>query len=191
MARPIKIIWSVELLKQFAEAYATTPNHELARRFNMSISSIRRKGKELNLCKDSFCKCKLSFNTWIQIQELFHDHSNTEIAKIVKVSLRSVERVASILGCRMLREEKNKVISVGIRKGLKSESRRRIFGINTKYNRPIGKDKSRYEAAEQLKQHGYIVIKGSMTAYYNDTMERYEDIENNAITNGFRLLLWE
>lgn len=191
MARPIKIVWSVELLKQFSEAYATTPNHELAKRFNMSISSIRRKGKELNLCKDSFCKCKLSFNTWIQIQELFHDHSNTEIAKIVKVSLRSVERVASILGCRMLREEKNKVISVGIRKGLKSESRRRIFGLNTNYNRPIGKDKSRNEAAEKLKQHGYIVIKGSMTAYYNDTMERYEDIENNAITNGFRLLLWE
>ena len=191
MEKKKKIIWSVELLKQFAEAYATTPNHELAKRFNMSISSIRRKGKELNLCKDSFCKCKLSFNTWIQIQELFHDHSNTEIAKIVKVSLRSVERVASILGCRMLREEKNKVISVGIRKGLKSESRRRIFGLNTSYNRPIGKDKSRYEAAEQLKQHGYIVIKGSMTAYYNDTMERYEDIENNAITNGFRLLLWE
>ena len=121
---------------------------------------------------------------------MFHDHSNTEIAKIVKVSLRSVERVASILGCRMLREEKNKVISVGIRKGLKSESRRRIFGLNTSYNRPIGKDKSRNEAAEKLKQHGYIVIKGSMTAYYNDTMERYEDIEKNAITNGFRLLLW-
>jgi hypothetical protein len=102
-----------------------------------------------------------------------------------------VQRIAKSLGCQLVREERNKIIAIGTSKGLKSELRRRIFGINTKYNRPIGKDKSRYEAAEQLKQHGYIVIKGSMTAYYNDTMERYEDIENNAITNGFRLLLWE
>ncbi len=191
MARPIKIVWSVDLLEQFAEAYATTPNHELAKRYNMSISSIRRKAKELNLRKDTFCKGRKGFQTWIMVQELYQDHSYCEIAKMAKVSVRTIERIARYLGCRMLREEKNKVISVGTRKGLKSQLRRRIFGLDTYYNRPIGTEKSRNEAAEQLKQHGYIVIKGSMTAYYNDTMERYEDIEKNAITNGFRLLLWE
>lgn len=190
MARPIKIVWSVELLEQFAEAYATTPNHELAKRFNMSISSIRRKAKELNLKKDKFCKGRKGFQTWILVQELYRDHSYSEIAKKAKVTVRTIERIASKLGCRMLREEKNKMLSAGIGKGLKSELRRRIFGLDTKYNRPIGTDKLRNEAAEKLKQHGYIVIKGSMTAYYSDTMERYEDIENNAIAYGFRLLLW-
>lgn len=190
MARPIKIVWSVELLEQFAEAYATTPNHELAKRFNMSISSIRRKAKELNLTKDKFCKGRKGFHTWILVQELYRDHSYSEIAKKAKVTVRTIERIASKLGCRMLREEKNKVLSAGIGKGLKSELRRRIFGLDTNYNRPIGTDRSRKEAAEKLKQHGYIVIKGSMTAYYSDTMERYEDVENNAIANGFRLLLW-
>ena len=190
MARPIKIVWSVELLEQFAEAYATTPNHELAKRFNMSISSIRRKAKELNLKKDSFCKGRNGFQTWILVQDLYRDHSYSEIAKKAKVTVRTIERIARKLGCRMLREEKNKVLSAGISKGLKSQLRRRIFGLDTYYNRPIGTDKSRNEAAEELKQHGYIVIKCSMTAYYNDTMERYEDVENNAINNGFRLLLW-
>lgn len=190
MARPIKIVWSVERLEQFAEAYATTPNHELAKRFNMSISSIRRKAKELNLKKDSLCKGRNGFQTWILVQELYRDHSYSEIAKKAKVTVRTIERIARKLGCRMLREEKNKVLSAGISKGLKSQLRRRIFGLDTNYNRPIGTDKSRNEAAEKLKQHGYIVIKGSMTAYYSDTMERYEDIENNAINNGFRLLQW-
>ena len=128
MARPIKIVWSVELLKQFAEAYATTPNHELAKRFNMSISSIRRKAKELNLKKDKFCKGRKGFRTWILVQELYRDHSNSEIAKKAKVTVRTIERIASKLGCRMLREEKNKVLSAGIGKGLKSELRRRLFG---------------------------------------------------------------
>ena len=190
MARP-KTFWTLELIEQFAEEYATTPNYILAKRYRMSISSIRRKAKELNLYKDALCKYKSTFQTWILVQELFGDFSYDEIAKKAGVCRKTVQRIAKSLGCQLVREERNKIIATGTSKGLKSELRRRIFGINTKYNRPIGKDKSRYEAAEQLKQHGYIVIKGSMTAYYNDTMERYEDIENNAITNGFRLLLWE
>ena len=50
----------------------------------MSISSIRRKAKELNLYKDALCKYKSTFQTWILVQELFGDFSYDEIATQMK-----------------------------------------------------------------------------------------------------------
>ena len=189
MARP-QSNWTIELLEEFAEAYAATPNHKLAKRYNVSVSTIRRKAKELNLYKDALCKYKSTFQTWMLVQDLFGDYSYDDIAKKTGVSRSTVKRIVKSLGCQLMREERNKILATNISKGLKSELRRRIFGLDNYYDRPIGMDKYRIEAANQLKEHGYIVIKGSMTAYYSDTMERYEDIENNAINNGFRLLLW-
>ena len=188
MARPKKM-WTIEVLEQFALEYATTPNHLLAKRYNVSISFIRRKAKELNLFKDALYKCRSQ--TWFLVQELYFDFSYSEIAKRAGVSKKTVERIAKRLNLQRLREEKNKMIALGTSRGLRSDIRRRLFGLETYYNRPIVSDKSRTEVANELRKYGYIVIKGSMTAYYNDTMERYEDIEENAIANGFRMLLWE
>ena len=189
MARP-KTIWSKALLEQLSEAYATTPNHVLAKQFNVSVSTIRRKAKDLNLSKVGLCKSKNYHQTWNLVKELFGEHSYNDIAKKAKVSGKTIARVAKRLGYKLLKEDRNRIIAIGTSKGLKSELRKRIFGLDTSYNRPIGKDKSRKEVAKQLVKHGYLVIKGSMTAYYNDTMERYEDIEKNAIANGFRLMQW-
>jgi hypothetical protein len=156
----------------------------------VSVSTIRRKAKDLNLSKVGLCKSKNYHQTWNLVKELFGEHSYNDIAKKAKVSAKTIARVAKRLGYKLLKEDRNRIIAIGTSKGLKSELRKRIFGLDTSYNRPIGKDKTRKEAAKQLITHGYLVIKGSMTAYYNDTMERYEDIEKNAIANGFRLMLW-
>ena len=87
-------------------------------------------------------------------------------------------------------KQKKKLISNGIVKMLRSENRKLIFGLETTSNRPIGRDRSRHEAAQLLKECGYVVIKGSMTAYYSDEMDRYSDVEQLAVANGFRLELW-
>ena len=188
MARPKKI-WTIEVLEQFALEYATTPNHLLAKRYDVSVSFVRRKAKELHLIKDPLCKCRSQ--TWFLVQELYGEISYKEISKRAGVSQKTVERIAKRLNMRLKREEKIKLISTAVKKGLKSEQRRRLFGLDNYYNRPVGTDKARKIAASELRQYGYIVVKGSMTAYYNNTMERYEDIESNAIACGFRMLLWE
>ena len=188
MARPKKM-WTIEVLEQFAEEYATTPNLVLSARYNVSVSCVRRKAKELELFKDPLCKSKSQ--TWFLVLELFGKLSYREIAKRAGVSRKTVERISKRMEMRMKREEINKMISVGIRNGIRSALRRRLFGLDSDFNRPLGTDKTRMLAVNELREYGYIVVKGSMTAYYNGDMDRYEDVEQNAIANGFRVLLWE
>ena len=188
MARPRKI-WTIEVLEQFTLEYATTPNPVLAKRYNVSVSYIRRKGKELDLFKDPLCRCRSQ--AWFMVQELYGEISYRDIAKMAGVSPKTVERIALRMEMRKKREDRNKMISKSIRKSLRSDLRRQLFGLESRSNRPVGKDKSRMIVASELRRHGYIVIKGSMTAYYNDTMERHEDIEEMAVASGFRMLLWK
>lgn len=188
MARPRKI-WTIEVLEQFISEYATTPNHVLAKRYNVSVSFVRRKAKELHLIKDELFKyCS---QTCFMVQELYGEVSYKEIAKRTGVCPKTVERIARRLEMRLKRENKLRIMSIAVRNGLRSERRRRLFGLDNYYNRPVGTDKERRKAARALRRYGYIVVKGSMTAYYNDTMDRYEDIEEDAIANGFKIVLWK
>ena len=50
MARP-RIEWNEDRLEKFAESYPVTRNHILAESFHLSVSSIKRKARELNLIK--------------------------------------------------------------------------------------------------------------------------------------------
>ena len=165
-----------------------TPNSVLAKRFGMSVSTIRRMAKEMDLEKNGICRQR--FNTWLLVQQLFGLYSYNEIAQKAGISSRTVRRIAKSLDLNLKKEEKNKIIAESVSKGLKSERRKKIFGLETKYNRPVGRDGARRKAFILLKEHGYLVIKGSMTAYYSDTMERHEDIEEQAIASGFRMVPW-
>ena len=82
-------------------------------------------------------------------------------------------------------------ISCSLTKTIKSEKRRILFGLEQRTDRFIGKDKVRNRVFRLLAGHGYIVIKGSMTAYYSPLMRRYEHIEAYAVSAGFSIELWE
>jgi hypothetical protein len=82
-------------------------------------------------------------------------------------------------------------ISCSLTKTIKSEKRRILFGLEQRTDRFIGKDKVRNRVFRLLAEHGYIVIKGSMTAYYSPLMRRFEHIEAYAVSAGFSIELWE
>lgn len=176
------------MVRKLKIAYATTPNVILAELFNVSKRSIIRKANELKLVKEVIFK--KGYDVKMMVAELYGQRSCQEIADKYKISKRTVIRICKDMNLEMTKEDKRKIISNRVNKSFNSERRRQKFGLNTILDRPIGKSRSRTEAANMLKQHGYLVIKGSMTVYYNDTMERFAEVEENAIANGFRMVLW-
>ena len=169
--------------------YPITFNHILADKLGISVSTVRRKAKELGLQKAG--TGRMNYRTWETVERLFPTHSHREIAKAAGVSERTVRRICRSLNLRRDREEDAIMRSNGIRSVYKSEHRRRIFGLAQHTNRLLGKDRERLRICEELKRHGYIVIKGSRTVYYSSEMRRIVHVESYAKALGLRFEEWE
>ncbi len=180
--------WTDGMLEHFIAVYPFISNPELARWGEVSERTILRKAKDLGLTKDKYFRISLEGYTYLL--EMHGKCPFGQIAQKAKTSRRTIIRISKYLNLKLDEKQKKKLISNGIVKMLRSENRKLIFGLETTSNRPIGRDRSRHEAAQLLKECGYVVIKGSMTAYYNDEMDRYSDVEQLAVANGFRLELW-
>ena len=187
MARP-RIEWNEERLEKFAESYPVTRNHILAESFHLSVSSIKRKARELNLIKREHNRRKCRIDAIFC--ELFGQCSYKQIAKTAEVSSRTVRRVSRRMNMTLQREQRNQFISISLRKGLHFEQTREIYGLARRYNRPVGRDDDRAWARRMLKESGYIVIRGNRTAYYSETMQRYPSLEQYAVSNGIILEQW-
>ena len=187
MARP-RIEWNEDRLEQFAESYPVTRNHILAESFHLSVSSVKRKARELNLVKreHNLRKCRID----AIFCELFGQCSYEQIAKTAEVSSRTVRRVSRRMNMTLQREQRNQFISISLRKGLHFEQTREIYGLARRYNRPVGRDDDRAWARRMLKESGYIVIRGNRTAYYSETMQRNPALEQYAVSNGIILEQW-
>lgn len=188
MARP-PYIWTDEVLEDFMIYYPITSNKILAKRYNVSVMTIRRKAKEMRLSKTRLSRFR--FEIWDLVKEKYGVASVKEIAKETGVSERTIYRVIRRLRMEMDESQKSEIYSNAAKRMVKLEHSRQVFGLEPGVFRPLGKNKSRREIAKQLTRHGYIVIKGSMYVYYCASMPRYEDIEADAKSVGFKLVLWE
>ena len=188
MARP-ELVWTEEMTDMLISDYPITFNHILAEKLGISVSTVRRKAKELGLQKAG--TGRMNYRTWETVERLFPTHSHSQIAKAAGVSERTVRRICRSLNLRRDREEDAIMRSNGIRSVYKSEHRRRIFGLEQHTNRLLGKDKERLRICEDLKRHGYIVIKGSRTVYYSSEMRRIVHVESYAKALGLRFEEWE
>ena len=188
MARP-KIEWTDEMLEELLLSFSISSDTALSRKLQVSASSLRRKAHEMGLAK-SFVG-RNNYEAWTTVERMFGKHSNKEIAAEAHVTERTVRRICKRLNLKLSKEEKAAYISKSLRKTIKSEKRRILFGIDQRTDRPIGKDKNRTHVLKALADHGYIVIKGSMVAYYSPLMKRYEHVEAYAVSVGFSIELWE
>ena len=188
MARP-SFIWTKEVLEDLIIYYPITSNQILAQRYNISVMTLRRKAKEMKLRKTRLFRFK--FEIWDLVREKYGIASVKEIAKESGASERTIYRVIRRLRMEMDEECKSEIYSNAAKRMVKLEHSRQVFGIEPRVYRPLGKNKSRREIAKQLTMHGYIVIKGSMYVYYCASMPRYEEIEAEAKSIGFKLVLWE
>ena len=92
---------------------------------------------------------------------------------------------------QMEKEDVGRHRSEGLKKTLRVEKSRIVFGLEQKTDRRIGHDKARTRVLTMLAQHGYITIKGSMTAYYSVYMRRAVHIEAYAVSIGVNIEQWE
>ena len=176
-----KIEWTDEMLEELVVNFAILSDSVLSQRLRVSISTVRRKATV----------GRNSFQTWVLVEEMFGKHSNREIADAAHVTERTVRRICKRLGLKLPKETRAMYISCSLTKTIKSEKRRILFGLEQRTDRFIGKDKVRNRVFHLLAGHGYIVIKGSMTAYYSPLMRRFEHIEAYAVSAGFSIELWE
>lgn len=188
MARP-RIEWTDEMLEEMVINYPILSNPKLSEMLQVSVSSIRRKAKEMQLLKSSVGGNR--FEKWNIVEEMFGKHSNREIARAAHVSERTVRRICKRLELELTQDERGKLVSEGVLKGIKSEKRRILFGLEQRTDRFIGKDKARNRMWHLLAEKGYVVIRGSMTVYCSDTMRRHEHIEAYAVSLGFTIEVWE
>lgn len=187
MARPPKP-WTIEMLERLVTEYAITPTKDLAKRLGMGVNTVRRKAEEMDLCKSKLYRT--SYKTWVVVEQMYGKHTFKQMAVEAGVSERTITRIAKRLKQQLDKDDRRKTYRNASQKMLASEQRRLVFGLPTRTDRHIGKNKYRMEIARQLAQHGYIVIKNSMTMYYCDEMQRYEYLEEYAKACGFCFKLW-
>ena len=169
--------------------YPITSNKILARRYNISEMTLRRKAKEMKLMKTRMFRFR--FEIWDLVREKYGLASVKEIAKETGASERTIYRIIRRLRMELDDSQKSEIYSNAANRMIKIEHSRKTFGMESKVFRPIGRNKERIRIARLLAKHGYIVIKGSMHVYYCASMERHEDIEEEAKSVGFKLVLWE
>lgn len=177
------------MLEEMVMNYPILSNKRLSEMLRVSVSSIRRKAKEMRLLKSSIGVNR--FETWNIVEEMFGKHTNMEIAKAANVSERTVRRICKRLELELSQDERAKLVSEGVLKGIIGDKRRILFGMEQRTDRFIGKDKARNRMWHLLAEKGYVVIQGSMTVYCSKMMRRHKYIEAYAVSLGFTIEIWE
>lgn len=188
MARP-KIIWTDAMLEELVCEYPVMSNEKLAQKLGVCERSVIRKAKEMRLTK-AF-KGSDKFQTWTTVERMFGKYPYKKIAQEAGVSIKTVMRIGRKLKLQMEKEDVGRHRSEGLKKTLRVEKSRIVFGLEQKTDRRIGHDKARTRVLTMLAQHGYITIKGSMTAYYSVYMRRADHIEAYAVSIGVNIEQWE
>ena len=186
------------MLEMLISDYPITFNNVLAENLGVSINSVRRKAAKMGLSKAG----RMNYTTWDTVERLFQTHSQTveelypthsqrQIAEIAGVSVRTVGRICKTLNLKRDREEDSIMRSEGIRRVFQSDNRRILYGLDQKTNRCFGRSNERLKVYDELKRHGYIVIKGTRTVYYSQDMRRVVHVESYAKALGLRFEEWE
>ena len=175
------------MLEMLVSDYPITFNNVLAEKLGVSINSVRRKAAKMGLSKAG----RMNYTTWDTVERLFQTHSQRQIAEIAGVSVRTVGRICKTLNLKRDREEDSIMRSEGIRRVFQSDNRRILYGLDQKTNRCFGRSNERLKVYDELKRHGYIVIKGTRTVYYSQDMRRIVHVESYAKALGLKFEEWE
>ena len=181
------IRWTDEMIDILTEEFPITYDRMVADKLKISVSSVRRKASELKLVKARIS----NYRTMQTVEELYPTHSQRQIAEIAGVSERTVRRICKALNLKRDSEEDSIIRSEGIRRVFQSDNRRIIYGLDQKTNRCFGRSNERLKVYDELKRHGYIVIKGTRTVYYSQDMRRIVHVESYAKALGLKFEEWE
>ena len=130
-----KILWTKDMLAILKAEYPKSTNLRVAEILNISVLSVIRKAKELNISKT-----KDDSREWkaMVILENFNDCSYSELAEMTGLSRSGVRTIASLLGLKRDKATETYLRSKARQTLLKREMIRRKLGL-----RPVSKLKSR------------------------------------------------
>lgn len=91
------IIWNEEKLRQFKSLFPYRTNSEIARLFNISESSAKKKARELGLKKAT---CRVDAQLAAIVRDHFNLYSFSELAKLTGKPKSTIVRVANLIGLK-------------------------------------------------------------------------------------------
>lgn len=176
------------MIEKMLTKYAVTYDRVLADELHISINSVRRKARKMQLSKQY--KGKTNMMARKIILENYHVMSYQQLARIARIDLRTVVNIIIEYDLNRTEKEMTFLRSKGVTALIKSEHARSTFGISQKSKRKVSKNRRRTLMRNRLAKDGYIVIKGSNIVYYSNEIKRHYIRETNAKSMGIVFELW-
>jgi hypothetical protein len=182
------IEWTAAMIEKMLEEYAVTFDRVLADDLHVSVNSVRRKAKKLQLSKQY--KGRKNMVARKIVTENYHDMSYRQLARLARIDIRSVVNIVMEYGLSRTEWEVSFMKSKGQKAFIRSERARATFGLPQKSGRKVSTNRRLILMRHRLAKDGYIVIKGSRTVYYSEEMKRHYVREMNAMGMGISFELW-
>lgn len=165
------IEWTVTMIEKMLAEYAITFDRILAEELHVSINSVRREAKKLQLSKQY--KGRKNMVARKIVQENFHVMSYQQLARLARIDIRSVVNIVIEYNLSRTEEEISFMKSKGVKAFIKSERARVAFGFPQKSERKISTNRKLILIRHRLAKDGYIIIKGSRIVYYSNEIKRH------------------
>lgn len=183
-----RIEWTDERIVVLQQYYNVESNEKVAERLGISTRTLTRKAKELGLRKSR----AITKSTGLDdvVRELHPDHSISEIAREVRTSTRTIQRIVNRLRLSRTKEQDSQLRSRIRTKLLKSERARIVFGLDQRTNIKLVTNPSKIRLRTKLKGEGYIVFRGNATIFYPMELKRHLIQEQNGKELGLSFAPW-
>jgi hypothetical protein len=182
------IEWTAAMIEKMLAEYAVTFDRVLADDLRVSVNSVRRKAKYLQLSKQY--KGRKNMAARKIVLENYHVMSYKQLARLARIGIRSVVNIVVEYDLSRTEEEISIMKSEGVKAFIRSERARAAFGLPQKSKRKVSTNRRLILMRHRLAKDGYIFIKGSRIVYYSEEIKRHYIREMNAMSMGITFELW-
>lgn len=172
-------------LKWLKENYANMSNKDVMEHLGIKKGVLARLKKELRLKKSEEFMNQVRERGRATLKEMGWPPKGYAIPNREKAWASLADRTKN------RGEEWKEKISKSVKKQFADEKRRVLFGLEQKTNRKVIKaPKFKCELRFRMRKLGYIIPRGSNTAYWNEETKRNESKERTAAKYGIRVEQW-
>lgn len=179
-----KIIWTEDMIALIEHYYPILSDTVLAEKMNIGSKSIVKKAKSLGLIK--YPLNDRQQDSISLITSMYAEYSYREMAKVAKVSYRTVSRIVKGLNLHRTTDEERMLRSKSRKALIRLERAHATFGLPPITHIKVVSNKHRCRLRVKLKSCGYIVLKGDNTIYYHSELKRHLRREANGIKMGLK-----
>lgn len=181
MTRRNNKIWKRSDIVVLKALYPDYTVREIASFINFSYSAISHKAIELGLKKNKNFR---TLENEESVKELYLTHSNMQMAQLIGISKRSVDRIMSRLKLTRSKEVSSRIRSESRRKIMQQETRKVLFGLETFRKIKVVTSRKKISFRHRMKKRGYTCCRAGDIMYYSDETKRDCKLERVGRTLG-------